>query len=434
MGFLDIFRKKEEPPEEPAEEGKPVSVKLDSLESRVKEIISGRLEREKREAEEIYGEIKEHFSGIKELNSFLEAKSFEKQDRTYAKINMIKNNYVKRSYSLLGSVPSLGRMGYEELKSFHEKAGKIASDLKNTDPKQAFLLSRYFKHETGEIIKKLKSIEDSLSSLNSIIGSGGGAMWLEKEISGAVKSISGQKERVSEMEEKLEEFGKRKDNLEKMLDSEKEKLKQFTESGVYKRMTAIEEKIEESKEQRKELEAEIRNRLSEIKRPMKKIEYFMRTEEGEKGIAEDFDRILHSPTKTFLSEGGENKLGSVLRKTKELMDQEKVSLKGSDKEHVLDLLMEAEKETFSALKKKYSEISGELDSMIKERKSSKATEEKDRKEKEIGGMERDISETEKEIEDLSDALESEKEKTKDMIKDLEKLLEEKLKRKFEVEI
>ncbi len=435
MGFLDFLKKKEEELEPlPQIDEKPVKIGIDNLMGEVMGLISDDLENEKRRSRELHGHITENFSRIKELNNFLEAKSFEKHDHTYTNINMIKNNYVKRSYSLLGTVPKIQVIDYENMKEFEQKTKKIVSDLKNINPKQAFLLSRYFKHETGQIIKTLKSIDDSLEEINNILDSNGRRLWIEKIVTEGTEDIISKSKRITELGENGKELEKKKEHLGGKLEEEQKRLKEFMTGGIYKRMIAIEDKIKEANDQKNDVEADIRGKLSEIKRPLKKIEHYMKTEGYSKSEINNFDRLLHSPTKTFISEGGEDILRSVLIKIKNLYEQGKVELKGSDKDHVVDLCQKSETGLFFSLKAKYTEFSKELDSLTKEKEDSKASEEKDRMEREIGGLEKDLIDTENEMERVKENIDVEKEEISKKTKELEGLLKESMRKNIEIGI
>ncbi|MBN2043287.1 MAG: hypothetical protein JW754_05800 [Candidatus Aenigmarchaeota archaeon] len=433
MGFLDFLKKREEElqPLPPVDE-KPVKIEIGRLRDEVMGMITDDLESEKKRSRELHAGITENFSRIKELNNFLEAKSFEKHDRTYTNINMIKNNYVKKSYSLLGTVPRVQSVDYETMKDFEQKTRKIVSDLKNINPKQAFLLSRYFKHETGQIISSLKSIDESLEEINRILDSNGRRMWIEKVVTDDVNDIISKRERLAELEKSEKELEKKQEQLEKRLENEKSGLKEFMKGGIYKRIMAIEDKIKEANDQKDDVEADIRSKLSEIKRPLKKIEYYMKSEGYSKSEISDFDRLLHSPTKTFLADGGEDILRSVLGKIKDLYEKGKVELKGSDRDHVVDLCQKSDHGVFSRLKQKYTDISEELDSMVREREDSRANEEKEKMERDIGGIEKDVSDTENEIERIRESIDTETEEIGNKTKELEALLKENVRKNIDI--
>lgn len=434
MGFLDFLKKKEEPAEEsPQEEPVNEKVSYQDLGDRVGELTSEGMEKEKEELSSLHKKLKDHLEKIKELNRFLEAKSFEKQDRMFAAVNSIKDNYVKKTYSLIGSVPDVKGYGYDEIAPFSKQVTNVINQLKRTDAKQSVLLSRYFKHETGQIIKTLKSAEEALGEMKGVMGKGSMILF-EKRFGDKTKEIEDLRSQIKREREESEQMRKKISELERKVREKKDGLDRFLKSPVYNRMVSLEGDIREAEERKESKENIIRQSLSEIKRPMKKIEYHLKREGVPKEVVESFDRFLHSPTKTFLSEGGDSLLRKVLEKTEELVSSGKVSLKDTDMDHLSEILEKSKQGIFAEHKREYDDIVRELKDLRKETESSPVSEEKHKKEIEIKSLEKSLEEREKSLEDQERSIENLNGETESRKKELEKLILESLNRKMEIEM
>ncbi len=433
MGFFDFLKKKEDPTGEgPEEEPVTERVSYRDLDERVRELTSEGLEKEKKELASIHKRLEGQLEKIRELNRFLEAKSFEKQDRMFAAVNSIKDNYVKKSYSLIGSVPDVRGYGYDEIVPFSKQVTNVINQLKKTDPRQSVLLSRYFKHETGQIIRTLKEAGEALEEMKRVMGKGSLVMFEKrfrdktKEIEDLGSQIRMEREESAHVKNKISE-------IEKNVREKKEELERFLKSPVYSRMIGLEGDIREAEERKDTKESIIRESLSEIKRPMKKIEYYLKQEGVPREVAESFDRFVHSPTKTFLSEGGDSLLKKVLDKTEELVSSGKVSLKDTDRDHLSEILEKSKQGIFGEHKKEYGEIVRELEDLRKETESSPVSEEKQKKEIGIKSLEKSLEERKRVLEDHGRSMEILEREIKSRKKELEKLILESLNRKIEIE-
>ena len=114
MGFFDFLRGKDELPQ-PEDAGRVELVKVKEL---VEKSVSGELRRERKKAEDLYAKIREGIREIKKLNARLAEKKFEENEKIYTPVNMVKDNYVRKTSSLLGTLPAVETFGYAEITDF----------------------------------------------------------------------------------------------------------------------------------------------------------------------------------------------------------------------------------------------------------------------------------------------------------------------------
>jgi len=406
-----------------------VEVGIDSLERRISEEVSDMLSREQERAKDLYGKIREDFGEIKRMNKELEGKKFEEKDRMYSAVNMIKNNYVNRTFGLLGGVPVVQEMSHGELENFLSKTTKVLDGMRKVPPKQAILLSKYFKKEASEIVKILKRIEDSLDEMKGLL-SDGKSIPLVSKISSRVNVIIDMKRKFSDLEqqekileEKMEKTGKEKERKE-------EDLKNLLKSEGYREHVDSREKIRDLKGERENLANEIREEFSSVKRPFKKYEHILRGDSSiprEKRIS--FEKMIRSPVKAILSEGGESVLKDIISRVDEAMEKGMVSLKESERKKFREFSGRAREGKISELRKRHAELRERIAEGEKQ-KGKGVIDEREKIKREIEHSGHEISEYKRNLEGISRGKSSAKSEILGEKENLEKTIEREIGRKF----
>lgn len=435
MGFFDFLKKpKEEEEARPVADAKPIEVGIDSLEERISELVSDVLSREKDRAKELYDKIREDFGEIRRMSKELEGKKFEESDRMYSAVNMIKNNYVNRTFGLLGGVPVIDGMNHEELEKFCSKTGKVLDNMKKVPPKQTILLSKYFKKEASEIVKILKKIEDNLKEMKSLLEEGK-TISLFSKVSSRVDTITGMRKRLRDLEqqEKMlkgktekarEEKGSREGDLEKLLKSE-----------GYRKLVDSGDRVRDMKGQKEDVENALREEISSVKRPLKKYEHVLRNDPSvprEKRIS--FEKLIHSPVKTILGEGGESILSEIISRIRESIERKEISLKDSESKKFAEFSEKFRKGRVSELGKKHGELRKKIEESEKQKDREGVLNDREKIGREIENLGHEITEHERNLENIAKGKKSAKSGILEEKERLEETIEMEIGRKFVIKM
>jgi len=430
MGFFDFL--KGSGAAVPPADAPPERLGLIELEERVSKLITPDVRREKAAMKDTHTRLMKHFSRIRDLNRLLETRSFEKQDRIYTAVNMIKDNYTRKSYSLISGLPQVRRFDYEEIRRFHEEAMKAINDLNSIGPRQAVLLSRYFKDETGQIIKTVRMAEEDAKKLGEALGSGS-KVWFDKRLHKDVVEIEYLKRRLNETARLQSSAKARKNDLEKQLESRKKALEEFMKSPLYGRATGLESQLRELRGKKEELEQIVLTSLSEIKRPLKKLEHYLKEEEAHSsGEIKLLESILHSPEQAFFSGSGDVVIRGMADRMKQLNDEGKLELDDKERAGVVEFLERFRMGALSGHKGRYEDLIAEAEGLKKEIESSPVFEEKERIEMEVAGFGKGVEDASNEIGDLEKTGESLRNEIAERTNKLEDFVRESTGRKFEI--
>jgi hypothetical protein len=386
MGFFDFLKGKEEVPGESQDIG---SVELGNVKEKVKGAISSDISRERERVRELYSKIKEDFREVKKLNNELSGKEFKSGQRVDAPVNMIKDNYVRKTLSLLNNIPAVSTFEHKEITDFCSSAEKILKNLRDLPPKQTVMLSKYFKGETSRIIRTLKGIEERRKEMESLLR--GKGLWLEGEISSRVEGISGLIKKSKDLERQEETLRGKIRAKEKEWKEKERELKELVSGKDYRGFEGLGSEIEKLDKERMETESELREELSGVKRPLKKLEYSLKQEGGKSALS----RVAHSPMKTLFQEQGDSLLMEALVKLRDL------NLKDNEKERVEELIKKVELGYLSKLKDRYKFLESEIREKKGKEEKSDVMERKKAKEREMENLKREILEHGKEREKIA---------------------------------
>jgi len=433
MGFFDFLKKPKEE-EKPVVDTKPIEVGIDSLEKEIREHVSDMLSREQEKARDLYGRIRSGFREIKKLNSELGGKKFEEGEKRYSAVNMIKNNYVNRTFGLLGGIPVVQEMSHEELENFLSKTTKVLDGMRKVPPKQAILLSKYFKKEASEIVKILKKIEDNLNGMKSLL-SDGKPIPLVNRINSRVGVIINTRKKFEDLEQQESVIREKIKKLKSEREGKGEDLEKLLKSEGYRKLIDSRERIRDLKKERENLANEIREEFSSIKRPMKKYEHVLRNDRSiprEKRIS--LEKLIHSPLKTVLDEGGESVLGEMVSRVENAIKGGEISLKESERKKFEEFSVNVREGKLSDLRKRYGGIKKEIGETEGQGDKESVADEREKIRREIEHLDHEISEYERNLENLSKGKESTKSRILEEKEGLEKTMERELGKRFRIRL
>jgi hypothetical protein len=395
MGFFDFMRKGKNEEEAKAPQlTEAGEAAIDGVMDAVGKHLSARMEAERNEAEELYDRIKFNLVHIRKLAGELERKKFESGEKLYAPVNMTKDNYVKKAASLLGSVPNVETFDYEEMAGFCRETGKTLHELMNIPPKQAILLTKYFKGESSKIVMKLKETEDARKRLDSLLS--GSTLKIAGEIGAKAETLS-------ELLEKEKDYGrhefalreKAKDKRKEMEVAEKDR-DAFSSGEEAADFKEAEEAIAKMESEKDAISNKINEELSPIKRPVKKLEHSLTGGEAmDKEKLALYSRISHSPSKVLFQEQGDSLIMGALVRLRGL------HLKDNERSHVEELIKKIELGYLPKLADRFKWLESEVASKKAALEKSGVPEKHKRMGREIENLQREIAGLEAEAEKFS---------------------------------
>jgi hypothetical protein len=407
MGFFDFLKKKEEllpVQEEDVLIGDIEDWFSSNFNNRVKELIS--------KSDKIHKDVISGFDHVKTAVKKLDKASFEKEDKIYARVNMVKSGYTRRASSLLGSVKDMEtELNYNILKDFYDKSSNTLKNLKEISPKQATLMSNYFRRESNELIKGMSSLDNTISSLKEFLDQEGRILETKINVKEGMEKHKSLQERASKLESDENEIKKKIEETENKVKTAAKELESFLNSSRWDELDTLKTKIDSLKNETFKIEYQIRGDLSYLKRPLKKAKHI------DKNPA--IEAYIKAPFKEFVSDGGEAALGEIISLLNIMINRGKLSLKDKESSKIKEL--QSNMEAISDHRNKYLNLVKErreteaklkeFDILYEEKTSYEESIERTKKEKEslkadMKGMQRKMNENDEEMKENIKGMES----------------------------
>jgi chromosome segregation ATPase len=422
MGFLGFLRK--ERPETGDKTEEVSRVGIGEIAGWFEGSFSEDIEKNKSRGQELYQEVMDSFLGIRDSLRVLESAKFSGRERIHAAANMIKDTFVKKAYPIISSIERASReteISFSGLRGFQEEASKTLEELKKTTPKQAVLLSRYFKKESDPVVGRIKETGEKISNLKK---------WLDDDVMLRLSENvrNRMREQLSDTGE-LDSLAKRileiRKETKRMKDKKQEKESEFLElirGREWNELNALEKDLKNIKSDIVRIEYEITNELSPMKRPLKKLEHILRKQDmlfNHKGFLRGF---IQDPFGSIREKNGEDTLRRFLFTMNRMVHDKKIDLKDKEREK-LENLMERMERSIPELKKRYRELMEDRESKEKRMGDlSDSVKSKQELESEIEGYSRDISEMDEEARNIAREQERLKENIGKRSREMEELI------------
>jgi chromosome segregation ATPase len=361
MAMFGFLRKRQ--PEQPAEV-QAFELTLDELPAWFDRAMGKEIEAKRQDAEGMYSRLVEGFSEIKHSLDRLDRARMSGGERVHIAANMIKESFVKKNYSLLRGLESHQqnyRPDYEYFMAFQERGMEVIGGLKASTPKQAILLSRYFKRESEQLVESIRQAEDLLKHFRDFLKTGSGVLGTKERVRGMVRECS-------ELQEELERLDARASGLREEIARSKDRKtgmeKRFLEvlrSRDWNDMNRLSKELTAVREKLRETESRIDTELSSVRRPLKKLEHSLAGSERlspmQKNTLRDF---IRNPLRAIMLEKGEKSLQKCLKSIRNQLEKGRLELKDKDQLKVDELIERLEKD-IPELKFKYLELKGVLE-------------------------------------------------------------------------
>ncbi len=424
MGFLGFFKREKKPEiiEKSSEETPRVGIS--EVQGWFQKSFRDDIDKSKSHGRDLYQDVMDSFSEVRNSFVVLETARFNGRERIHAAANMIKDSFVKKAYPIIANIERSSRgvdISYPSLNIFHEDASKTLESLRKTTPKQAVLISRYFKKQSDPIVTKMKETGESIDALKK---------WLDDDVMlRLADNIKNKTKKQLSDTDQLKSLEKRKDEIKKELkelrERKQEKESEFLEllkGKKWEELNTLDKELKNVKNEILKIEYDLTNEISPMKRPLKKLEHSLKKQDllfNHKGFLRGF---LQDPFESVKTKNGEDTLRRFLFTMNKMVHDRKIDLKEKEREK-LDSLLEKMVKDIPEMKRKYSELRStkehvektleELSSIVKKKQELEG--EIGRYSKNISGMEQDAKDTVREQEKLKEKIEKER-------KDLEKLI------------
>ncbi|MBU0898676.1 MAG: hypothetical protein KKB03_00745 [Nanoarchaeota archaeon] len=335
MGLFDRFKKKEVEPERIIELEK---INMNELSSWLAERMD--IEHLQEISKKFYEDIISSFYELKELSERLEKAEFESGDNRYIAANMTKDTFVKKAVSVINSLNfsktvEQSKISYRFIKDFHSKISRPLKEIHTLTPKQVILISTYFKTEARPAMNKLKELDDKIKDLNRFLDSEGKRMQIIDDVESKTNEYKKIVNMINSLEHKKTEKTNRISEIEKT-DTET-KISQMKQTEKWIEFETLEKEIKTNEEKSKDIEYNIKEQLSVLAKPLKKIDYLI-----SKSLLDSFSEqkllsdFLYRPFETFISEDN-NSLKKLLDCLDNAVNDNKISIKEKDKQKIKDL-------------------------------------------------------------------------------------------------
>ncbi|MCD6590978.1 MAG: hypothetical protein J7K72_03320 [Candidatus Aenigmarchaeota archaeon] len=411
MGFFDLFRKREKTDKEEVKNTHMANVHISNLLERVAELSSKETENEKHKLQDLWKDIDRNIEEIRKITKSLSEKQFGNGEKIYQRVNMIKDNYVKRISSLLSSAPSFSTKSYRNIENFCNQIKNVVDEMKNVPPKQAIFISKYFKSDIARIVSAIKNLEENTTTMREFISNS--MLLFRDKIEKDINEINQLVESLKALNNKAEKIQKNLTADEEHISNLKKKLIDLEKSSEFRKYVEQKDRLSYLKKKKSETEQRIREEFHNAKRPLRKIEYAIARGSGNRADKNKFSSFLHSPVKFVVS----NRLKEIESIISSSMTA--ANLNENELKHLKKFVDSVENGYFDKLAKEYLSVTEEINSLEQAVSSSEFVKIKD-------DIKRKIEQTSKAIEDYKKGMEQ----TNRKIDELSKAIEE---RKNELE-
>ncbi|MFH1978367.1 MAG: hypothetical protein ABIJ92_03515 [Candidatus Aenigmatarchaeota archaeon] len=327
MGLLDRFKKKEIDVQESVET---LDVDISNLSEWVSTTFSSEIFEAKASAFTLYDHVVSSFDDIKSAISDLEKTTFESNDKIYTRVNMIKETFVNKANSLIKTEKLKEEITYGELKNFYLNVMQNIKELKGASPKQAILLSNYFKEQSGKFIDAVKNTEKKLDDLNKFLDAKGKMIWVAHKTEELSKKQESDINQYTRLSDDITSNDDKIKDAEEDIENKNKKLEELISGDLWQDLKKRIAETEQLKAKKSEVSSEIIDQLNVINRPLKK----------ELHASEDtlVKAFIEDPMRALLEEDGPKQLQDILNGLSRKASKGEVTLKDKEQEKILDLI------------------------------------------------------------------------------------------------
>ena len=272
MGIFSVFsRNKKEP--EAAVATAPDSIYYADVPGWLESVFSDRMKAINEKTSKACECIMAKKGGLKEKIDSLGSQRFDPQDRMYARVNMAKDTFVNKALAELNKIGRPETFDYGKLSEFSDDVVSALESIKKATPKQAILISNYFKKQSNEMVTAIKEMDAASSGLKQLLDRDCLILKAVREAKDAIARIS-----ELETEYRIDQINLSKVSVDeasiggKILARQRE-LEALTASDEWKGYAESLNGLSITESKLKSVEQDANNTLSALRRPMKKLSH-----------------------------------------------------------------------------------------------------------------------------------------------------------------
>jgi len=360
MGLLDIFKRKKEVEEKPAEPAAE-EIHIDEVHEWVDQTLAGKIKDRHEKANDLYSDIAAGFDKINASAQALEAARFETEEKIGAVVNMTKELFVRRTQNLVNSIQGFhGKpIDFKILKEFQEAAAEALADMASITPKQAYLLSTYFSKESSSVIDSIKETQEKVSVLKEFLDAEGETMQLAHRIRSKKEQQSMLRLRLNSVEKEESGIEMRIRDLRSKTEKNLAEIDSIVKGHEHAEYNRLSEEMEKNRRMASAIRAKITEELSSVEKPLKKLEYLV--SKGYPILKEQeaiLDGLINRPFETVMKDT-EQSLKEAILLVRKAHAEDKVVFKDKERER-LDELVSRLDTGIKAMKSDYLELEEQL--------------------------------------------------------------------------
>lgn len=350
MGLFDRVLKKEkqEIVEQPTE-----TITIQDLIQKLKESNKEKIESASSKPSILWPDFLLAVPAIEASIKEMDAASFEPQDKTFAAVNMLKDNFVKKAIASIEKMPNAPGSTHQEVKSSFASAVSILNELKNPHPKQSFILSTYFKTNTGRLIDSIKLAESQLEKIRVLVETDIRAVELIQLIEEKISSYLEYSNAASEESKKEKSMEEELHNIEAEMSKKATGIESLLAGEEWKKLISCKAELEMVNRDIQAIENKLTEELSIIRKPLNRLEH---DSNGLDMTAEDKE-FMESQKSGKTSIDNITKIKVFIQTLEGLVKEGKVQLKEKEKEKISELKNKLDSADMVAITNRHRELS-----------------------------------------------------------------------------
>ncbi|NOX71722.1 MAG: hypothetical protein GXO64_03430 [Candidatus Micrarchaeota archaeon] len=407
MGFFD-FLKKEKKNEE-VQEPETLALLLDDIIPLVDERLSEQLEHARTQIDDIGKDVEKGIETLKSIAKKMEKTYFEKNDKTYTRINMVKDTWLKKLMLTLNAHSPMKGTDADAVEEFVKNVQGIINEAASTDARQNYILSNYFKDEMKRFVSVMNDTRQLLERLSSFL-SDDNPFMIDSSMKGMVKELKRKADERSQCKASIRKMENETRKLDEIKRKREDNLVALTKGTDMMRLTSLESAIDDARKDASALRMKLSEEISAVNRPLKKIKH-----DAEKGESRLIGEFLSAPLDICLSDGGERKMENIISIASKIISEKRIQISDKDAKKISMFSKKLQDGEIGKMKGKYKSILKTISGMEDEMKELEPVL---RRKKSI---ENDISAMEAEIGSIKDEISKKKAELVEINNDIDEL-------------
>jgi chromosome segregation ATPase len=249
------------------------------------------------------------------------------------------------------------------------------------------------------VIQNIKEADGALDTLKQFLDSDAKILWLSNEIDSILKKQKELSDKSVQTKERGDKLLQKKEELKRGIEKNREELEKVMKDPEWDEINRLSSEIEQMESKALEIKQEITEKITSIKRPLKKLEHLAQSSYQMRRERQDLLRdFMSEPFKAIMARKGELDLKDIITELNDMIKLKKLMLKSKEQEKMLELARKLETE-IPWMKEKYEKLvaQGESKKKEKEERAPDLTQKAQSLESSIEGMKQELDDAETEL-------------------------------------